>query len=119
MKTVLKIWILGSTYETKFSATQIASANIILMKLLKSQPSEFARRIRDLGTLKYWKGTEFRTFLFYTGPVVLKNILSPEAYNHFLALHCAVRISSSNLVDSQLPIADQLFKFFANQSMNR
>lgn len=113
MKTLLKTWTLGNNFETKFSAIQIQSINMILMHILNSQPNEFARKIRQLGTLKYWKGTEFRTFLFYTGPVVLKNTLSPEAYNHFLALHCAVRICSSSLTESYLPIAEQLFKFFA------
>lgn len=116
-KTLLKIWTMGNNFETKFSVAQIASADRIIKNVLKTEPTEFARRVRDLGSLKYWKGTEFRIFLFYTGPVILKNILSPEAYNHFLALHCAVRICSSSLVESHLHIAEKLFKFFAEEYM--
>lgn len=114
-KKLLKTWTLGANFETKMSASQIALADIAIRNIAKTQPSEFARKVRELHTLKYWKGTEFRTFLFYTGPVILKNILSPAAFNHFLALHCAVRICSSSFVETHVNIADKLFKFFAEQ----
>lgn len=116
-KTLLKIWTIENNFETKFSAHQIASAELIIKNIVKSEPAEFARRIRELDCLPFWKGTEFRIFLFYTGPVILKTILSPEAYHHFLALHCAVRICSSALVDSHLHIAEKLYKFFAEEYM--
>lgn len=34
-----------------------------------AQPIEFQRRCRGIDELCYWKGSEFRTFLLYTGPV--------------------------------------------------
>lgn len=116
-KTLLKIWTMENNFETKFSAAQIASAELIIKTIVTTEPAEFARRIRGLDVLRFWKGTEFRIFLFYTGPVILKSILSPEAYNHFLALHCAVRICSSTLVETHLLIAEKLFKFFAEKYM--
>ena len=53
-------------------------------------PSEFNRQPRSLDDLCYWKATEFRQFLLYHGPVVLKGIVSSEVYQHFLALHLVI-----------------------------
>jgi hypothetical protein len=60
-------------------------------------PSEFARSPRSLTYLKYWKATEFRQFLLYTGPIVLKNVVSKELYQHFLCLSVGVSV----LLDEQ------------------
>jgi len=53
-------------------------------------PSEFSRLPRSLDELEFWKATEYRTFLLYTGPILLKGRLKSSLYNHFLLLHCAI-----------------------------
>ena len=58
----------------------------------KSIPREFSRKTRSLAKFLLWKATEFRTFLLYTGPVVLKNKLSRQKYYHVLKLHVAMRL---------------------------
>lgn len=46
--------------------------------------------------LDRWKATEFRTFLLYVGPVVLKFVLPASyCYQHFLVFHVAVTIVTS------------------------
>lgn len=60
-----------------------------------SKPTEIHRSIRALDCLNHWKALEFRTFLLYTGIVVLKDHLSVEAYQNFLYLFCATTIFSS------------------------
>lgn len=55
-----------------------------LENLSGKMPSEFARQPRSLKDLDRWKATEFRQFILYTGPVVLRNSLSKELYEHFL-----------------------------------
>jgi len=55
-------------------------------------PSEFSRLPRSLDELEFWKATEYRTFLLYTGPILLKGRIKSSLYNHFLLLHCAIKI---------------------------
>lgn len=37
-------------------------------------PAEFKRKVRGLDSLAHWKGSEYRIFLHYIGPIVLKTI---------------------------------------------
>ena len=53
-------------------------------------PVEFQRKIRFFLNLCYFKASEFRTVVLYTGPVFLRKVLSPDYYKHFLLLHFAI-----------------------------
>ena len=53
-------------------------------------PSEFSLQPRSLKDLDRQK--EFRQFLLYTGPMVLQDIISDNAYEHFLALSITLTI---------------------------
>ena len=80
-----------------------------------SLPSEFVRQPRSLMELDYWKATEFRSFLLYTGMVVLKCVLSKEMYKHFLSLSIAIRMlceSNSEKREYFLPSARELLNYF-------
>lgn len=57
---------------------------------------------------KRWKSTEFRQFISYSGPDVLKKMLKNDMYFNFLTLHVAVTILSS----------EQLQTNFINQAHN-
>ncbi|ODM87719.1 hypothetical protein Ocin01_18963, partial [Orchesella cincta] len=59
-------------------------------------PAEFARKTRSLKDLKHYKATEYRLFVLFTGIVVLKDIISPEEYEMFFLLQCAVYILLSD-----------------------
>ncbi len=43
-------------------------------------PREFARQPRGLQELDRWKATEFGQFLLYTGPLVLRKVVSRAVY---------------------------------------
>lgn len=71
------------------------------INMMKSDiPCEFQRKPRSLKYFKKWKATEFRFFLLYSGPIILKNIVDKKIYNHFLLLHVAFRI----LCDKELVV---------------
>lgn len=59
-------------------------------------PSEFNRSPRSLEECEHWKATEFRTFLLYTGPIVLKGRLKKPLFKHFMLLNYAIRLLISS-----------------------
>jgi len=64
-----------------------------LVSLKPFFPSDINRKPRSLREIKNWKATEFRSFLLYSGPIVLES-LSETFYQHFLYLHAAIFILS-------------------------
>lgn len=120
MKRLISLWILGPL-KVRLSAQQVNKISKMLLKLRLSTPSEFARRPRILEDFKYWKATEFRMFLLYTGPIVLKRILGPKVYSHFLLLHSAatILVNESHLhVQSNIDFADELLNKFVKEFPN-
>lgn len=87
---------LGETNEKDFGGTWSKKSKGVLNQLLKQfnnfKPMEIPRSVRSFEDIKFWKATEFRSFLLYYGIIILKDHLSIEEYNHFLLLTCAVRI---------------------------
>ena len=93
IKNLLFIWVKGSkTVKKSLKGAHLEAVNLALASFRSSVPSFFARKPRSLKELGFWKGTEFRQFLLYTGPVVLKNYLRRELYDHFMLLHVAISI---------------------------
>lgn len=95
-KRLLQLWIRGHK-NIRLSAENVKSVSRYLIAIKSSITSEFARKPRTLDDVDRWKATEFRQFLLYTGIVIMKSILTPICYNHFLALSIAIRI----LIDEQ------------------
>ncbi|EZA61808.1 hypothetical protein X777_10291 [Ooceraea biroi] len=85
-----------------------------LVALRSFIPSEFNRKPRSLTDLCRWKATEYRSFLVYLGPVVLKNILDISIYEHFLLFHSTISIhlSKHNINNLGLPLAQELLETF-------
>ncbi|CAH1125480.1 unnamed protein product [Ceutorhynchus assimilis] len=116
MRKCLYGWVNGSyNFRTKLSAAQIDQLSYLLEECNKRRPIEIHRAIRKLKCLKYWKGTEYRTFLLYIGPVILKVFLTREAYHNFLTLCCAVTILSCNTYSKYIHIAECLLEDFIEQ----
>lgn len=81
-------------------------------------PSEFARQPRTLLELDRWKATELRQFLLYTGPVVLRKVVSHAVYKHFLSLMVAVSVLlNSNDADRKehLDYARELLMYYVKK----
>lgn len=113
VRKLLNLWIKGKVRTFRLCArdTHTISQRLIQIKFLFSK--EFARKPRILIHLKNWKATELRTFLLYSGPVVLLNILPNSYYNHFLSLHVAITIlCCKTLHVKYLSYAEKLILYF-------
>lgn len=73
MKRCLIGWTQGTfNFQRKWSANEIQEISDLLQNCNKTLPVEIHRAVRKLDSVRFWKGTEFRTFLLYLGPVILK-----------------------------------------------
>ncbi|RVE53676.1 hypothetical protein evm_001568 [Chilo suppressalis] len=112
MKRLLLGWRDGNfgKYLTKWSARDIEKINSFLSKC--RMPTEIHRSVGTIDVLAHWKGSEYRTFLYYHSIIILKYVLNYDAYFHFLNLYCAIRICSNEKHFIFLQIADQMLAYF-------
>ena len=104
----------------RLSESQIAQINERLIQMTNQFPSEFQRKPRTLDQRQFFKATEFRLFLLYTGPIVLKGIVKRDFYQHFLLLSCAIRILATEdpqfRTGARINIAEQMLKTFVENA---
>lgn len=104
----------------KLRAKNVNDINTLLFKIRKYIPCEFSRKTRSIVECKRYKATEFRLFLLYTGPIVLRQVLSPKVYNNFITLSLASTILISNYYskyEHYISYADELMKHFITNSI--
>lgn len=107
-KLIVNLWISGKP-PYKWSSRNLEIMSSMHQDLQKQIPQEFSRRPRSFIESKRWKATEYRMFLYYTGPVVLKNNVSEEVYANFLCLHVAMTLLSKC---QDIHYADELLVYF-------
>ncbi len=115
MRRMIRSWKVGD-YNVRLDSRNVKLISTEMLKLSKQCPSEFSRHPRSLQDVDKWKATEFRQFLYYFGPAILKGILPKTVYDHFLILHVAITILSSKRYITFLSYAEQLLKTFVAQS---
>ncbi|XP_046402073.1 uncharacterized protein LOC124168026 isoform X1 [Ischnura elegans] len=111
MRKLLLGWLKGSL-SVRLQARKVVHLNSKIQNIVKHVPWEFARKPRSVNEVLRWKATEFRMFLVYTGPFLLKGILSKSAFKHFLSLHYAIRILLSSDYLKHGDYARALLKYF-------
>lgn len=113
MKRLLTGWRDGNfkkCYVTKWRADDIETVSSFLNKC--ALPSEVHRAVRGLDSLAHWKASEFRSFLHYLSIVILPEVMTSDALNHFLTLFCGITICSTETYQHLLPLAKQLLEYF-------
>lgn len=118
MRRLLLCWLKGPL-NTRIQAYKVQKMSDHLTSLACYTPIEFARRPRSTAEIMRWKATELRMFLFYTGPVVLRTILSEKLYEHFLLLFVSLTfLSNAKLCSEYCDYAnDLLVTFVTNASL--
>lgn len=126
MKKLLVFWIEGRkkrdritftedgvTYQyVKLSQEKMYEIDMNINNIKNQICTDFARKPRSIKHFKLWKATEYRMLLLYTGPVLLRNIIDENLYKHFLYLHVAIFMLSSEECQLNLDTADVLLKDF-------
>lgn len=106
VKKILKV-------RSQDNMKKVAEMNKRIQSISKDMPCEFSRNVRTLDELPHWKATECRTFLLYTGIVVLKGLVSDDIYYHFLLFYSAIRtIACEKSYLLNLPAAKEMVKDF-------
>ena len=63
-------------------------------------PNEITRLPNSLSARKYWKASEYRSFILYYGPILLKGKLPAPYYNHFMILSWALYYVLQPIINS-------------------
>ena len=114
-KLMLRLWFLNDFKGKDFSFHRCVFRFDQLLQSIQPT-SQITRLPRSIIDLKYWKASEFRSFLLYYGAPVLVNILDGPRFQHYLKLVQALYLllkcgSSKNDVNK----ADQLLRIFCEQ----
>lgn len=114
MKKIINSWSSGRFYKVRLPARVINVISEYLDNLSTFLPEEFNRKPQKLSEISYWKATQFRSFLLYFAPVVLKKHVNIAVYEHLLLLQTAVSIllSQRNLKKLGCDLAEQLLRTF-------
>lgn len=94
MKKLLEYWLRKHS-NVRFNVKMRQELSRRMDELHSQAPSEFQRKPRSTRFVGKWKATEFRYFLLYCGPIILKRMLRTDLYNHFLLFHTSCRILCS------------------------
>jgi len=119
MKKMLLLWL--GVFKKSSVLVRLPNKNVnkITNHLLSMNPfipTDFSRKSRALNEVSRWKATEFRLFLLYTGPIVLKNVLGYDCYFNFLCLHISFRILlSPNSSEKLVNFSQKLLEHFVEK----
>ncbi|KAK5647965.1 hypothetical protein RI129_002857 [Pyrocoelia pectoralis] len=118
VRKLIALWCGAAKPPSKLSSKQTKELSVSLEHMSSYVPCEFARKPRSLSERKRWKATEYRQFLYYTGPVVCANILNVDMYTNFLSLHVATTIlSSPKYLKLHVDYSHSLFMYFVETFM--
>lgn len=119
MRKLLVTWV-GGDLPVRLRAGLVDELSLKLVNLKRYVPKEFNRRPRSLRELSYWKATEFRNFLLYFGPVVLKKIIDKSIFEHFMLFHYAISVlvSPFHIKNIGVDIPQECLKMFVLHCIN-
>lgn len=100
----------GSLYSLNAQNIRMLDMRIKDLKL----PHEATRTLRTTKDISFWKASEWRIFLL-TSPALLKNILNPNVYKHWLLFVYGVTLLlGTNITPDDVTKADDCLKRFVS-----
>ena len=118
MKKLLMLWVSKGPVNVRIRSSKINELSSSLLNINVGITSDFVRKCRSMQELSRWKATEFRLFLLYIGPIVLKNIINEECYTNFMTLNISIIILLNSNYSFLLNYARQLLDFFVMSFQN-
>lgn len=112
MKKLMLLWIQKGPLHVRLNSRKVNELSLSLTSMNLNIASDFTRKSRTINEIHRWKATEFRLFLLYTGPIVLKKIISDECYTNFMALNISMIVLLSPDRSSLIPYAKYLLDYF-------
>jgi len=112
VKKLIQLWLFKGPLNVRLPARSINLLSTALLAIQSCIPSDFVRKTRLVQEVSRWKATELRLFILYIGPIVLKDIISSDAYTNFMALHVAMLILLSPNHENFLNYARELLEYF-------
>lgn len=110
MRKLVHLWMSKGPLSVRLHSKECLEITKTLLSFKPYIPIEFARKPRPIEEICRWKATELRQL--YTGPIVLKNILSEECYNNFMTLNIAMTILLSANHAKKVEFANRLLNYF-------
>lgn len=83
-----------NNFNAKLSGDQMNQISDFLTAVVL--PQEFNRRLRAWDEIKFWKATEFRSYLLYVSPIIMHTFFKNDIYEHFMLFFCAIVICSKH-----------------------
>ncbi|XDV16329.1 hypothetical protein PO909_016096 [Leuciscus waleckii] len=115
MRRLLHLWLKLGPLTCRLSGFHINTLSERLVNARRYVPMEFARKPRALREIDRWKATEFRQFLLYTGPVMMKDLLTTEVYKNFMLLFVGIFILCNNsFIEDYGDYANEMLVLFVN-----
>lgn len=109
-KNSTSVWYIGTT-------TEIARIDSRIAKIIP--PSNVTRLPRSLNQRAYWKAAEWRNFLLYYAPIVLKDILPNRFHRHFVKLSEAIfSLNNNSISPMDLYLARKKIENFVEEFEN-
>lgn len=108
-------WILKYVRDTPktLSSNDYIKINKRIDDFKTTQPKEFQRNLRSfIENLGLMKGTEFRQYLMFVFPLLIKDIVSEEILANFVKLQIASTIFGHKRFDCYYNEADELIRMF-------
>ena len=113
VKLLLNLWFSRIFAGKPYNISR--DVGLVDKRLEQLQPTcNISRRPRSIQAhLKYWTASELRSFLFFYGPIVLKDTLPEAYYKHFIFLSEAIfLLSMEHITTEQINHAERLLYHF-------